>query len=1042
MTSVFRFCHSALSSQPVGGLVVGVLTWAWCSHFIAHWGTGSDSVLSLGLALAAAIALRPLLPRNANAAWNWLLLACWGVIAPWMCQRASLSGMTATTGLVGPLGSALLTLAPGFAIALALLTPDAPDDLSVEHRRTSTPGRFGIGRLQFVTCDAWAALAWLVAPLTCGVWPGPLVSGFIAAATAALRFASPVRTFEPNPSTLPGPSKTRPLAAIVIPAALSGMAVAIIGWLTSQLFLSTAALWCAAIGGFLLGASLGRRRTPAIEAWPRMTRQCLALSVLMAGLAVAFPGLVSLAMTISGSVSSLPMIVGLRTLIVAALLFLPGWVLGSAAGAPSHAGGAHRWREPLLALAAWRLAIAFDITLLNAPVYCAGGTLAALSAWGWSRWGVNGSATAQDSTGSKTSRWLTPAIGLASLALVLTADPAATLPAQRRLFSRFHFQARAVGVPPELLPVIDDGRLVQTTVDSSGVTSVWNHSAVTSVLRTNGMTRGQISLQPDLCPQPAPEVLSAVMPLTMHREPHHVLVTSASYPVVVATCLALPVETVTAMDPSSASIAFCRSAVEKVCPTVAAGDTRLALEQVEATRALPATPRSYDVIIAPESIIGDERSSRLWTLEHFQSIAAHLSPDGVFCQRLCCFDLTTPTIRSVVCTVQQVFPTVQLSETAPGEWLLIARHQADIGLDRTYLDRLEKPHVREVLAQAGWDWSIMLSLKTAHPADLLAACQNSGPLTASDARILYSLPMDVMRWGPKFDDRRQWMSRIARPLGDALGEEPALADANKRLSDVTLAQQIVIDHPDHFNAYRHYVRKRLQERPRPKVLQVAGEGLKNGLDPEDSRRKQYLSALGRAAGKKSRSSIDQLTAYFTPFDPLVAPFIPREFVHFDRHCESPDYSMQWRCGVRSVYYCPPGDRSVTNLCDALEVWRDHPEVVGDETTRFDAANSLLDTLKNRWGLRMTSNTTLRYDAIDADRTVSLVPEIIERMDTLHEAAGVSHSEWTARRTVLEKHLLRPVRGWRGQQSARLALQAGREPTPPVNTAVEDDETVE
>ncbi len=144
------------------------------------------------------------------------------------------------------------------------------------------------------------------------------------------------------------------------------------------------------------------------------------------------------------------------------------------------------------------------------------------------------------------------------------------------------------------------------------------------------------------------------------------------------------------------------------------------------------------------------------------------------------------------------------------------RMQPELGLDRSYLERLERAHVREVLSQAGWDWSIMLSLKTVHPADLAGLTTGAQILTASNALGLYELPLDVMRWASKFDARRNWIAKHARPFGDALGEEQALADVSQRLSDVTLAQQIAIDHPDQFWAYRRYVRKRLQERPRPR----------------------------------------------------------------------------------------------------------------------------------------------------------------------------------------------------------------------------------
>ncbi len=213
------------------------------------------------------------------------------------------------------------------------------------------------------------------------------------------------------------------------------------------------------------------------------------------------------------------------------------------------------------------------------------------------------------------------------------------------------------------------------------------------------------------------------------------------------------------------------------------------------------------------------------------------------------------------------------------------------------------------------------------------------------------------------------------------------------------------------------------------MIQVAGEGLKNGLDPEDSRRKQYLSTLGKAAETRSREAIDQLIEYFSPFDPLVSPFIPREFVYIDRHSATPDPLSQWRCGLRSINYSPPSDRSVNNICDALETLQSHPEVAGDALGQWDAHNALLETLKNRWGLRIATGTTLKYDVADAERSEELATKSLEMMDRLRPEAGVSETDWAARREVLEKYLVRPVRSWRREQSARLALHAAAERRP-------------
>lgn len=1019
LTLVHRLSSFSRRSTAAG-LVIGLLSWTWCSQFLLEWGSGAACVAAMltAVILAASTLMMRRADRGASP-MQWLAIAGWTVVCPFVLAfttspAASVLDQPARAFLA-VLTSAVLFLAPGFALLLWAVP-----------RSTSE----GAGATRSAVMAA--GVMWCIAPLTVGAWPGPHVVGLAVAAILLIRFVQEVLVDGPAQGTasplVPTATQGSLFVALLL-AGGSGLAVAIVQWVSPQLFLPTAALWCAAWGGLLVGLGSGLGACRPEDRLSHAARQCAMLALLIGGLAAGFPLLLRTAMAISGSVSWLPAIVGLRTLIVACLTFVPGRALGASFAVSA---GKSSPRSLLIAASFAGACVAaywFDVTLLTAVPIVIAGCVAAVGLW---------LVSARSSDVRSRLQWTPLAAACLAIVFACLANPARSLSGQRVVFSGQHFQARAFGVPNELLRAIDDGRPVRSTVTSEGVTTIWNHMGVQWILRENGVTRGIVSTQPDLCPQSVPEVLSAVLPLAMHVQPHHILVTSASYPTVAATCLAFPVESVTAIEDNAAAIAFCREAAEKVCPSLTKGDDRLKLHSADPVRGLATSDHTYDVIISPDSIVGDVSTCRQWTVEHLKSVARHLSAEGVFCQRVTCFDLNIASVLDLVRTAQSVFPFVQLNEVSPGEWLLIARPTADVALDKTFLERLEKSHVRDVLAQAGWDWSILISLKTVHPGDLETAAAKGSVLSMTDGGIAYTLPLDVMRWGPKFEQRRQWMTTVGRPFGDALGEEPALADVAQRVSDVKLAQQIMIDHPDQFAAYRHFVKKRLQDRPRPKVIQVAGEGLKNGLDPEDSRRKLYLTALGKAVESKSRKDIDRLTQFFSPFDPLIVPFIPREFVNIDRQSESPNVAAQWRCGLRSVFYAPPNDASVNNVCDALEVLHNQPDVVGNAVAQWDCCNALLEVLKNRWGLRITAGASLKYGVADAHRTLELVTASLERMDRLREEAGVSEEEWNTRRTVLEKHLIRPVRSWRTEQSAQIALQAAKEPRPPA----EPVETVE
>jgi hypothetical protein len=1011
-STLLHWLPSFSRGSTAAGLAIGLLCWTWCSQFLMEWGSGTAVVAAIltAVILAASTALTRRAARDVSP-MLWLAIAGWTVVCPFVLAFTTAPAASVldqpTRAFFAILTSALLFLVPGFA----LLAWGLPRSVDASKTRRAVVA---------------AGAAWCIAPLTVGAWPGPHATALGVAAILLIRFVQQVlaesTAAQVSETLSKQPSASGSLFIALLLAILSGVSVAIIQWVTPQLFLPTAALWCAAWGGLLIGLGTGMRTCRSEDRLSHATRQCAMLAMLVGALAAGFPLLLRMAMAISGSVSWLPAIVGLRTLIVACFMFLPGHVLGASFAVSASKSSVRSLLIAASFAGAFLTTCWFDVTLLSAMPIAIAGCVAAVGLWLMS---------ARSSDVGSRLQWTPLAAASLGAVLACVANPARSLPGQRALFSGTHFQARALGVSNELLRAIDDGRPVRSTVTSEGVTTVWNHMGMQWILRENGLTRGIVSTQPDLCPHSVPEVLTAVLPLVMHSEPHHILVTSASYPTVAATCLAFPVESVTAIEDNPAAIEFCREAAERICPSLTKGDNRLTLCAADPVRGLATSGQMYDVIISPDSIVGDVSSCRQWTVEHLKSVARHLSAEGIYCQRVTCFDLSVASVVDLVRTAQSVFPFVQLNEVAPSEWLLIARPTADVALDRTFLERLEKPHVRDTLAQAGWDWSILASLKTVHPADLQMAAADGSVVSMTDGGLAYSLPLDVMRWGPKFELRRQWMTKLVRPFGDALGDEPALADVAQRLSDVTLAQQVMIDHPDQFAAYRHFVKKRLQDRPRPKVIQVAGEGLKNGLDPEDSRRKLYLTALGKAVESKDREDIDRLTQFLSPFDPLIAPFIPREFVNIDRQSGTPNHAAQWRCGLRSVFYSPPNDASVNNVCDALETLLSRPETVGNAAAQWDSCNALLEVLKNRWGLRITAGASLKYGVADAHRTLELVASSLERMDVLREEADISPAEWNTRRAVLEKHLIRPVRSWRTEQSAQFALRAAKEPKPPV-----------
>jgi hypothetical protein len=396
-------------------------------------------------------------------------------------------------------------------------------------------------------------------------------------------------------------------------------------------------------------------------------------------------------------------------------------------------------------------------------------------------------------------------------------------------------------------------------------------------------------------------------------------------------------------------------------------------------------------------------------------------------------------------TVEAAFSHVETCEIIPGEWLILARHTAQ-PLDDSLIDRLEARHTREVLARTGWDWSIVMSLQMISSAGLSEVTAEKKPFTVHSGALAYSAPLDTMRWGPKFEERRDLLVRLAGPLGNTLGETEKVVDIARRLSDVKLAQQVVADHPDQYWAYRNWLKKQLQDHPRSKVIQVKGEGLRNGLHPEDTRRKEYLAALGKAIQNEGDPEERRaLVEYATPYDPLVAPFIDREIAVLEKRSPHPDIVFLWESWVRSSLYASPNDHSVRNVCEALDLLVANPSIVQDSQLRWDYLNGLLQILEERWSGRVQA-VALRFGINDAEVTLRTVRNALAEMDRLHADAGVSDHDWNSRRAVLSNQLVDTVRTWRSQQSVQRALATGttpaaEEPTDPDQNPLQTAEPV-
>jgi hypothetical protein len=800
--------------------------------------------------------------------------------------------------------------------------------------------------------------------------------------------------------------------------------------LRAELFLSVASLPFAEWAGVALGVAAGMRwRGRTTTPFGRAARSFLILGLTVAIQAATVALLTRGALAISANVSNLAAILLLRTLIVSALTFPVGLALGSGlflaadpASRPSSTLPMQTaiWFTVGLVATLWTTADVEHSTFAACGLLFAAAVLRIASV---------------DS--AQTGRWRRLTIPAATAGAALGAvmlHP--TLRDNRMLFSGTHFQAYSAGLSPELLPALDAGRLLRRMRTSDATWSLWSQRGATRHLHENGVFRSSTCIAPDTCPQSATDVVNAVFPLAAHRAPRRVLVLGAENPALVTTCIQHPIESILITDRDPALLSLCREIVEQVCPPSPHGDDRLIWSAIDPLLAPLATPSDYDVVFSADSSLAEFADAARFTVEHYRRIAACLSPGGMFCQRLTCFDFSTDSMRGLARTMLVAFPSVQLVEIAPGECLLIGASE-QIAVDDELVSRLQASHVRGLLGRSGWDWSIVTGLRLMQADTLREHVIDSIPFGTSTSQFAFAVPRDVMRWGPKFEDRAAWLAQHSQPIANFLGDSPAIEEISKRLSDVQLAQQVLTDHPDQYWAYRKWLRKRLQDRPRVVVTEGVN-GLRNGLHPEDVRRKAYLLALGQTATRgPTRDELASLAEFTTPFDPMVSPFVSREISVLEQRSSEFDPASTWLALVRSVYFAPGTDNSVRNVCEAMTIAVRHPDLFASSGEQWDHLNGLLDTLRQRWSNRIFARADQRYGIADAEASLEAIDDVFATMDTLQEAAGVSRHDWQARRTLLERELTRPVRSWRSSQAVRLAAQGLAIPTEPPENEVDN-----
>src|SRR5690606_29251039 len=291
------------------------------------------------------------------------------------------------------------------------------------------------------------------------------------------------------------------------------------------------------------------------------------------------------------------------------------------------------------------------------------------------------------------------------------------------------------------------GRVAATATGRSSPWSVWRYRGSQLALRENGLPRGVLSTDPHTTPQFAGEVTPAVVPLVLHERPESVLMLGVGSTATLSSVLACPVTSVTCIEGDADLIGLIDEVLAPATGHNPLEDSRLRLLNVDPTLALLSGDETCDVLIINESQPSVMAATSGFTSEFYAAARAALRSDGLLCQRLQYADFGREPIEDLLATVRTAFGQVALLDAAPGEMLIIATAKSGPLVTEETIDRCESMHIRNLMAQVGWDWSVLMNVGALSPAAVDELTSTRGtPNSIRNGRFAYTLPQEVMRW--------------------------------------------------------------------------------------------------------------------------------------------------------------------------------------------------------------------------------------------------------------------------------------------------------
>jgi spermidine synthase len=225
-------------------------------------------------------------------------------------------------------------------------------------------------------------------------------------------------------------------------------------------------------------------------------------------------------------------------------------------------------------------------------------------------------------------------------------------------------------------------------------------------------------------------------------------------------------------------------------------DPRVALRAEDGRNHLLLTRRRYDVIISQPSNLWAAGVGNLFTHEFFELCRDRLAEDGILCQWIQGYSVSKSSLRSILHTLSEVFPTV---DVWIGEWsdLLVTASMGDAPISVAALERaFADPSVGASLRRAGVPDAATLLSHHRMDAGAVKRYSRGARLHTDDNRLVeFGEPKSLAEGTASSQslDLLAWETDVLARLVDVPEDEAGAARTVGRLANAVAARRLEVE---------------------------------------------------------------------------------------------------------------------------------------------------------------------------------------------------------------------------------------------------------